>query len=180
MEGRHKKSRYQDISFLQELIFFFISYFLSFPSYIRRIILFFVYSDDHKPTTIYPSLKEEGLHSSYIVDVDPSPSFETYENNVYIQILPEHDQLCNQVNDTTDSPPSLIIVPSSTTTAGICNQSIKPHFQPTDVQSKKREKMFNPLKFLSTLHPYPAKFLEYLPLFVGADHIVAKKHLGAF
>jgi hypothetical protein len=180
MEGRHKKSRYQDISFLQEIIFFFISSFLSFPSYIRRIILFFVYSDDHKPTTVYPSLKEEGLHSSYIVDVDPSPSSETYENNVCIQILPEHDQPCNHVNDTIDSPPSLIIVPSSTTTTRICNQSIEPHFHPTDVQSRKREKMFKPLKLPSTLHPYHPKFLEYLPLFVGEDHIIAEKHLGAF
>jgi hypothetical protein len=76
MEGRHRNSKYQDISFLQEIIFFFISSFLSFPSYIRRIILLFVHSDDDNPTTVYPSLKEEGLHSSYTVDVDPSPSFE--------------------------------------------------------------------------------------------------------
>ena len=77
---------------------------------------------------VYPSLKEEYMYSYYIVDVDPSPSSETYENNVCIQILPKHDQPCNHVNDTIDSPPSLIIVPSSTTTIGICNQSIKPHF----------------------------------------------------
>jgi hypothetical protein len=144
MGGRHRKSRYQDVSFLQELIFFFISSFLSFPSYVRRIILCFIYSDDHKPTTVYPSLKEEDMHSSYIVDVNPSPSSETYENNFYIQILPEHDQPCNHVNDTTDSPPPLIIVPSSTTTAGICNQSTEPHFHPTVVQTRIKIRCLNP------------------------------------
>jgi hypothetical protein len=180
MEGRHMKSKYKDISFLQDIVFFFISSFLTFPSYIRRIIICFVYFDDHNPTTIYPSLKEEGLHSSYIVDVDPSPSSETYENNFFIQILPKHDQPCNHVNDTIDSPPSLIIVPYSTTTTGIFNKSIEPNFQPIDVQSIKREKMFKPLKLPSTLHPYPPKFLEYMPLFVGEDHIIVEKHLGAF
>jgi hypothetical protein len=155
---RHKKSRYQYISFLQELILFFISHFLSLPSYIRRIILFFVYYDDHKPTTVYPSLKEEDINSSYIVDVDLSPSSGTYENNFCIPILPEHDQPCNHVNDTTDSPPSMIIVPYSTTIAGICNQSIEPHFQPIDVQSKKREKMFKPLNF-------HLLFIPTLPIF---------------
>jgi hypothetical protein len=180
MIGRHKNSRYQYTSFFQELILFFISYFMSFPSYIKRIVIFFVYFDDHKPTTIYPSLKEEGQCSSYIVDVDPSPSSETYETNVCIQVILEHDQPCNHVNDTTDLPSSLIIVPSSTTTTGICNQSIEPHFHPTNVQSSKREKMFKLLKLISTLHPYPPKFLEYLPLFVGEDHIIAEKHLGSF
>ena len=125
-------------------------------------------------------MKEESLHSSYIVDVDPSPSSETYENNFFIQILPKHDQPCNHVNDTIDSPPSLIIVPYSTTTTGIFNKSIEPNFQPIDVQSIKREKMFKPLKLPSTLHPYPPKFLEYMPLFVGEDHIIVEKHLGAF
>jgi len=61
------------------------------------------------------------MHSSYLVDVDPSPSSETYENNIFIQILPKHGQPCNHVNDITDSPISLITVPSSTTIVGICN-----------------------------------------------------------
>jgi hypothetical protein len=178
MEGRHRKSKYQDISFLQELIFFFISSFLSFPSYIKRIIPFFVYSHDHKPTTIYPYLKEEDMHSSYIVDVDPSTSSETYENKFCIQILPEHDQPCNHVNDTTASPPYLIIVPYSTTIDGIFNQSTEPHFHPTNVQSRKKRN--KPLKLSSTLHTYPPKFLEYPPLFVGEDHIITENHLGAF
>jgi hypothetical protein len=45
---------------------------------------------------------------------------------------------------------------------------------------EKEKKMFKPLKLSSTLHPYPPKFLEYLPLFVGEDHIIAENHLGAF
>jgi len=40
--------------------------------------------------------------------------------------------------------------------------------------------MFKPLKLPSTLHPYPPKFLEYLSLCFGEDHIIVEKHLGDF
>jgi hypothetical protein len=125
-------------------------------------------------------LKEDGLQYSYIVDVDLSPSSKTYEKFFCIQILREYDHPCYHVNDTTDSPPSLIIIPYSTTIVGIFSQSIEPHFHPTDAQSRKREKIFKSLKLPATLHPYPPKFLEYLPLFFGEDHIVAENHLGDF
>jgi hypothetical protein len=58
------------ISFLHEILLFFISSFLSFPLHIKRIILFFVYSNDHKPSFVYPYLEEESLHSSCVIDVD--------------------------------------------------------------------------------------------------------------
>jgi hypothetical protein len=61
-----------------------------------------------------------------------------------------------------------------------CNQSVEPHFHPTNVQSRIREKICKPLKLSSTLHLYPPNFLEYLPLFVGEDHITTKKHLRDF
>ena len=54
-------ARYQLMSFLHELLLFFISSFLFFPSHIKRIILCFVYSVDHQPSFIYLSLEEEEL-----------------------------------------------------------------------------------------------------------------------
>jgi hypothetical protein len=54
-------TRYQLMSFLHELLLFFISSFFLFPSHIKRIILCFVSSDEHQPYFIYPSLLEENL-----------------------------------------------------------------------------------------------------------------------
>jgi hypothetical protein len=62
------------MSFLHEVLFFFINSFLSFPSHIKRIILFFVYLDDNNPSFIHPSLEEEDMPSSCVVDFDPVSS----------------------------------------------------------------------------------------------------------
>jgi hypothetical protein len=70
MKGHKGKSRYQFMSLLHELLLFFINSFFLFPSHIKRIILCFVYSDDHHPSFIYPSLEEEDLHTACIVDID--------------------------------------------------------------------------------------------------------------
>jgi hypothetical protein len=64
------KSRYQFISLLHELLLFFINSFMLFPSHVKRIIFCFVYSENHHPSCIYPSLEEEILQPACIVDVD--------------------------------------------------------------------------------------------------------------
>jgi hypothetical protein len=122
MEG---KNRYQFISFLHELLFFFISSFLSFPLHIKRIILCFVYSDDHKPSFVYPSLEEEGIHFACVVDVDHVSSPQPIEKNeVYISIPPEIAHPYSHGNDEIDLPSKvLLLIP--------CNQFVKPHFHPT-------------------------------------------------
>jgi hypothetical protein len=75
--------------------------------------LCFVYSDNHKPSFIYPSLQEENLHPACIVEVGPEPSFQPIEKNeVYISILPESNQPCNHESDEVDSNPSEISSPS--------------------------------------------------------------------
>jgi hypothetical protein len=43
---------------------------MSFPLHIKKIILCFVYSEDYKPSFIHPSLEEEYVPSSCVVDVD--------------------------------------------------------------------------------------------------------------
>ena len=58
------------MSLLHELLLFIINSFLLFPLRIKRIILFFVYLDDHQYSFIYPFLEEEDLYTACIVDVD--------------------------------------------------------------------------------------------------------------
>jgi len=71
MKGLNCKNRYQFMSLLHALLFFCISSFFLFPSRIKRIILCFLYLEDHQPSYIYiPYLEEEDMHTSCIVDVD--------------------------------------------------------------------------------------------------------------
>jgi hypothetical protein len=112
---------------------FFVSSFLYFPSHIRRIILCFVYSDDHKPSFIYPSLEEEGMHSSCIIDVDPIPSSETHEkDDVHILIYPEPDHSCHSVDSKVDPLPSTI-------SAETCNHLLNLTFSPLKFSLEQEE-----------------------------------------
>ena len=147
---RYKKTRYRVISFFEELIIFFISYFLNFPSHVKRIILCFVYSDDHKHSFVYPSLEEDPSSSS-IVDLDPIFLVEPYEkNDVHIPIFPEHDQPSQLVDSKLDLPLEITIVSFN-----------QPCIQLSKVQSKIREH-YKPLKLPLILHEYPPNFLDYL------------------
>jgi hypothetical protein len=172
-------TRYQLMSFLHELVLFFISSFLCFPSHIKRIILCFVYSDEHQPSFIYPSLLEENLQHACVVKVGPETSFQPIENNeVYISIPPENTQPCDHENDEIDSKPSRISL--SSVIIEPFHQLVNPHVHPTAFQTRIKMKMFKPLRLPYHLHPYPLNFFEYLPHFSGEDHIVAEKNLGAF
>ena len=92
--------------FLHEVLFFFIDSFFLFPSHIKRIIFCFVYSDDHQPTFVYPSLEEGNLQRSYVVDVDPISSLQpVHKNEFCIQIPSEFDEPCNLEVVETDSKP---------------------------------------------------------------------------
>ena len=69
MKRLKSKSRYHFIGLLHELLLFFITSFIIFPSRVKRIIFFFVYSENHHPSCTYPSLEEEILQPC-IIDVD--------------------------------------------------------------------------------------------------------------
>ena len=92
MKRLNGNTRYQLACFLYKLLLFFISSFLLFPSHIKRIILCFVYLDDHQPTFVHPSLKEENSQPSYVIDVDhissPQPA---HKDEICIQIISEFD-----------------------------------------------------------------------------------------
>jgi hypothetical protein len=173
MKELNFKSRYQFISLLRELLYFFISSFILFPSHVKRIILCFVYSEDYQPSFISPYLEEESLQPPYVVDVDPiSFPQPVHKDEHCIQISLETDQPCNHENDEFESKSSQISLLSPIPP--------KPCFQPTEFQSKIRQRVFKPLKLPAHLHPYPPYFVEYLPHFTGESHVSAEKHLEAF
>jgi hypothetical protein len=68
------KTRYQFMSLLHEVLYFFISSFFSFPSFIENFFLFFIHSDVPEPPLIHSALEEESIPSSCVVDTDLVPS----------------------------------------------------------------------------------------------------------
>jgi hypothetical protein len=132
------------MSFLHELLFFFIISFISFPLHIKRIIVFFVYSNDHNPSFIYPSLEEEDLPSTYVVDVDlvcsPQP---IHKDEICIEIPPKFDHPCNLKEVETDSNPSQISLPTAINIETF-HQLVKAHIHPNSFQTRIRDKMFKP------------------------------------
>jgi hypothetical protein len=141
--------------------------------------LCFVYSDEHQPYFIYPSLLEENVHPACVVEVGLETSFLPIEKNeVYISIPPEHTQPRDHENDKSDSNPSQISLSSVIIEA--CHHLVNTHVHPTSFQTRIKINMFKPLKLPYILHPYPLDCLEYLPCFSGEDHVTAERHLGAF
>jgi hypothetical protein len=179
MKGHKGKTIYQFISFLHELLLFFINSFLLFPSHIKRIILCFVYLDNHEPTFIFPSLQEENLQPPYVVDVDPiSLPQPIHKYELYNQIPPESDHPCDLEEIEIDEKISQISL--SSVTIEPSNQFVNPHDYPTTFQTRIIMNMFKPLRIPYLLHPYPLDCLEYLPQFFGEDHATNERHLGAF
>ena len=89
------KTRYQFIIFIHEILFLFLSLFLSFPSHIKRIILCFVYSYDNRPSFIYPSLEEEDIPSYCVVDANIVPSLQpVHKSEICIASPLEIDHPC--------------------------------------------------------------------------------------
>jgi hypothetical protein len=174
------KTRYQFMSFIHEILFLFINSFLSFPSHIKRIILCFVYSDDNRPSFIYPSLEEENMPSSCVVDTDlVSSPLPIHKSEICIASPLEIDHPCSPEEVENNSQSSQISLPSVIPVEP-CHQLVNPHDQPTAFQIKIRNKLFKPLRLPLDLHPYPLYSFEYLPRFSGEDHITAERHLGAF
>jgi hypothetical protein len=174
------KTRYQFMSFIHEILFLFISSFLSFPSHIKRIILCFVYSDDNRPSFIYPSLEEENMPSSCVVDTDlVSSPLPIHKSEICIASPLEIDHPCSPEEVENSSQSSQISLPSVIPVEP-CHQLVNPHDQPTAFQIKIRNKLFKPLRLPHDLHPYPRYSFEYLPRFSGEDHITAERHLEAF
>jgi hypothetical protein len=112
MKRWKEKTRYQAISFFKEIIFFFISSFLSFPLHVKIIISCFFYLDDYKLTNAYSSLSKE--YASYcIIDLDLISSSDFVgKNEVHISIPPAVEPYCKPVNIKVDlSPPQVITAP---------------------------------------------------------------------
>jgi len=163
------------------MLLFFIISFILFPSHVKRIILYFAYSEDYHPSFIYPSL-EEDLQPAYIVDVDSVllPHL-IHKNDQCIQIPCKLDQPCkfDLEEIKIDSKPCCISTPLAIISK-LCQQLVIPEDQPTTFQIKIRTKMFKPLNLPSFLHPYPVDCYEYLPWFSGENQASAERHLESF
>ena len=106
-----------------------------FPLHVKRIIFCFVYSDDHKPSSTYPSLEEENMHSSCFIYVDPIPSFEIHvQHDIHIPVSLEANYSGHLVKNKANLLPSTI-------TAKTCEHLVEPHFQLIDFQSRLRQKI---------------------------------------
>ena len=74
-----------------------------------------------KVSGTYPSLEEESLHSSCIIDVDHIPSFEIHvQHDVHIPMSPVPDYSYHPVDNKAYSLPSII-------TTEACNRPVEPH-----------------------------------------------------
>ena len=136
-----------------------------FPSHIKRIILCFVYSDDHQPTFVHPFLEEENLHPPHVIDVDPISSPQpAHKDEHYIQIIVEFNQPSDLEEIKTNSKPSQISAPYAIKNEP-CHQLVNSHVQTTTFQAQIRNKLFKPLRLPYHLNPYPLDFCEYLPRF---------------
>jgi hypothetical protein len=168
------------MSFILEIMFLFIISFLSLPSHIKRIILCFVYSNDNRPSFIYPSLEEENMPSSCVVDTDfVSSPLPIHKSEICIAHTLEidHPYIPKEVENNSQS--SQISLPFVIPTEPF-HKLVNPHDQPTAFQIKIRNKLFKPLRLPHDHHPYPRYSFEYLPQFSGEDHVTTERHLGAF
>ena len=66
------KTRYPFMSLLHEALYFFVSSFFSFPSFIENFFLSFVHYDVLEPPLIHS--EEESIASSCVADIDLVPS----------------------------------------------------------------------------------------------------------
>jgi hypothetical protein len=137
MKRLKSKSRYQFIGLLHELLLFFITSFILFPSRVKRIIFCFVYSENHHPSCIYPSLEEEILQPC-IIDVDsvvlPQP---IHKDDHCISFPSESDQPCDLEKIEIISDPVQISAPL-TIISESCQQLTISREQPTVFQVKIR------------------------------------------
>jgi hypothetical protein len=148
MEGKYGKIRYLSLSLVQEVIFYFINIFLSFPEFFKIIFLHLLHSNEaHRSTLVYPSFQIVSIPpSSCITDIHQDPSSEPYD---------VHDHSCD-LNET-----KVELVPS------VLNPA------PSMIQER-----YNPLNFPSILHDFPLKHYKYLPRFDGElDGQLVEKHI---
>jgi hypothetical protein len=173
------KSRYQFIILLHELLLFFITSFILFPSRVKRIIFCFVYSENHHPSCIYSSLEEE-IMQLCIVYVDsvalPQP---IHKDDHCVSFYLESDKPCDLekieiVSDLVHISAPLVIISKP------CHELVNSHYHPIDFQVKICMKMFKPLKLPLLLHPYPDDCYEYLPWFFGENQASAERHVESF
>jgi hypothetical protein len=151
-----------------------------FPARVKRMIFYFVYSEDYHPCFISPYLEEESLQPPYVVDVDPIALPQPIpKDEICIQIPSESEHSYKLEEVELVSKPAQILAPLAIISEPDQQLTIS-HDQPTAFQVKIQMKMFKPLQLPHLLHPYPDDCYEYLPLFSGENQTSAEGHAESF
>ena len=88
------KTRYQFMSLLHDVLYFLVSSFFSFPSFIENFFLSFVHDDVLEPPLIHS--EEESIPSSSVEDIDLVPSpLPIHKNEIYIASPLKIDHCCS-------------------------------------------------------------------------------------
>jgi hypothetical protein len=95
MEEKYGKIRYSSLSLVQEVLFYVINIFLSFPKFFKIIFLHLLHSNEpQRSTLVYPSLKTVGTPPSCIADIHQAPSSEPYDvHDHYFELNETKDEL---------------------------------------------------------------------------------------
>jgi hypothetical protein len=172
------KTRYQFMSLLHEVLYFLVSSFFSFPSFIENFFLSFVHSDVLKPPLIHS--EGESIPSSCIADIDLVPSpLPIHEDKIRITTPLGIECPCSPEEVEDNSQSSQALFPSVFPTEPF-QPLVESHDQPIAFQVKIRNRLFKSLRLPYLLNPYPNNFFEYLPRFSGEGHVTAEKHMEAF
>jgi hypothetical protein len=106
------KTRYQFMSLLHEVLYFFINSFFSFPSFIEKFFLFFVHSNVLEPPLIHSSLEKVRISSSCVDDTDLAPSpLPIHEDEICITPPPEVEHPCSPEEVENNSQSSQTLLP---------------------------------------------------------------------
>jgi hypothetical protein len=157
------------MSSLHEVLYFLVSSFFSFASFIEKKFLSFVHFDVLEPPLIHS--EEESIPSSCVADIDLVPSpLPIHEDEICITPPLGIECPCSpeEVEDNSwSSQTSLPLVFPTKPPQPL----IESHDQPTTFQIKIRNKLFKPLRLPYYLNPYPHDFFEYLPSSIFLDFL---------
>jgi hypothetical protein len=112
MEEKYGKIRYSSLILVQEVLFYFINIFLSFPKFFKRIFLHLpCLNESQRSTLVYPSFQTVGIPPSCINDIHQDPSSEPYD---------VHDHSC-EINETKVELVPFVLNPAPSIIQEICS-----------------------------------------------------------
>jgi len=91
MKGQYGKIRYSSWNFIQDITFFVINYFFSFPENVKKDLRNILYlRKDPRPAFDFFRLKIVNTKYLHAFDLDQDPSFESYDDRLQIDEPKRH------------------------------------------------------------------------------------------